>query len=189
MSRFLLGGVALLLAACSTAPLPVAPKPLPPGQPAPAPVMPTAPALPPASQDIPPATPGLPPTPPAVAQPPRHLADGSRVPAVQSLLQTAQQQIAAGSLPAAAASLERAQRLAPQSWLVYARLADVRLRQSRPAEAEQMARKALGFAPSTAAQAQSWRLIARARQQQGNAGGAQAAQERAEQLEAMPTRL
>jgi predicted Zn-dependent protease len=122
-------------------------------------------------------------TPPSVAQPSRQLADGSRVPALQSLLAAAQGQLAGGDLDGAGASLERAQRLAPQSATVYQRLADVRLRQQRPAEAEQLLRKALGFAGSPAQQAVIWRALAVAQQKQGNAAGAQDALARASALD------
>lgn len=121
---------------------------------------------------------------PSVSQPSRQLADGSRVPAVQALLASAQNQSNAGQLDAAAASLERAQRLAPQSALVYQRLADVRLRQQRPAEAEQLLRRALGFASGSTQQAAIWRQLAVARQKQGKVAEAQQANDRAAALEA-----
>lgn len=130
--------------------------------------------------------------PPAVArpvpvQPPRQLADGSRVPAVQGLLATAERERRAGRLDAASAALERAQRLAPQSALIYQRLAEVRLQQKRWPEAEQFARKGLGFASGAAAQSACWRLIAEARRQQGHHDAAQAADGRAAELEAAAT--
>jgi len=121
---------------------------------------------------------------PVPMQPPRNLADGSRVPAVQGLLATAERERRAGRLDAASASLERAQRLAPQSAQVYQRLAEVRLQQKRPVEAEQFARKGLGFATGPAAQAACWRLIADARRQQGRQQAAQEAAARAAELEA-----
>jgi hypothetical protein len=77
-------------------------------------------------------------------QPSRQLADGSRVPAVQGLLTTAEKERRNGRLEAASVALERAQRLAPQSALVYQRLAEIRLQQKRAAEAEQFARKGMG---------------------------------------------
>lgn len=124
---------------------------------------------------------------PVPVQPPRHLADGSRVPAVQGLLATAERERRAGRLEAASAALERAQRLAPQSALVYQRLAEVRLQQKRSVEAEQFARKGLGFATGPAAQAAFWRLIADARRQQGRQQAAQEAAARAAELEATAT--
>lgn len=118
------------------------------------------------------------------AQPARQLADGSRVPAVQGLLATAERERLAGRLDAASIALERAQRLAPQSAQVYQRLAQIRLQQKRAAEAEQFARKGMGFAAGPAAQAALWRLIADARRQQGRLQAAQEAAARAAELEA-----
>lgn len=119
------------------------------------------------------------------AQPVRQLADGSRVPAVQGLLSGAERERRAGRLDAASVALERAQRLAPQSALVYQRLAEIRLQQKRPAEAEQFARKGMGFATGPVAQAALWHLIAEARRQQGRLSAAQEAAARAAELEAM----
>jgi tetratricopeptide (TPR) repeat protein len=89
-----------------------------------------------------------------------------------------------GDLEVATANLERAQRLAPQSALVYQRLAELRLQQKRPAEAEQMARKALAYATTNTQQATLWRQIAEARRQQGNLSSAQEALSRAGELDA-----
>jgi predicted Zn-dependent protease len=111
------------------------------------------------------------------------LADGSKVPAVQGLLSTAERERRAGRLESAAAALERAQRLAPQSALVYQRLAEVRLQQKRPAEAEHLARKGVGFASGAGMQAALWRLIAEARRQQGRLPAADEAAARAAALE------
>lgn len=124
-----------------------------------------------------------PPRPLPPPQPARQLADGSRVPAVQGLLATAERERRAGRLESASVALERAQRLAPQSALVYQRLAEIRLQQKRAAEAEQFARKGAGFATGPAAQAVLWRLIAEARRQQGRHAAAQEALSRATELE------
>lgn len=83
--------------------------------------------------------------------------------------------------------LERAQRLAPQSAAVYQRLADVRLRQKRAPEAEQLARKGLALAVGAAQQAAFWRQIAAARQQQGMIQAAQEALARAAALDGRTT--
>lgn len=117
-------------------------------------------------------------------QPPRQLADGAQLPAVKGLVTAADGALARGEVELAAVNLERAQRLAPQSAMVYQRLASVRLRQKRPAEAEQMARKALGFSSSPAQQAALWQLIATARQMQGQHAQAQEARARAAALQA-----
>lgn len=175
-------GVLIGLAGCSTyRPAPVVAKPFP-GPVAESPARaPSAPDTTQASVVAPtvefPAAKSLP------AQPPRQLADGSKVPAVQGLLATAERERKAGRLESAVTTLERAQRLAPQSWLIYQRLADIRLQQKRPAEAEQLARKGLGFAGGAAAQASLWRLIAEARRQQGREQAAQEAAARATAIE------
>lgn len=122
--------------------------------------------------------------PPSSAQPPRQLADGSQLPAVQGLLNAADRALRSGDMDMAAVNLERAQRLAPQSAAVYQRFAEVRLRQKRPAEAEQLARKALAYAAAPTQQAQLWRQIAAARRQQGQMAQAQEAVQRAVVLEA-----
>lgn len=180
--------VLLLLSACTTQkPAPTAPRPHTP----PKATVPGTSTIPPVEvtppRPIAPVPGAAMPTPaPAAPQPPRHLADGSRVPAVQALLASAQEQVKAGKLDAAGSSLERAQRLAPQSAQVYQRLAEVRLRQQRPAEAEQLLRKALGFASSTSQQAAIWRQLAVARQRQGRNAEAQDALGRAAALEPSP---
>lgn len=116
-------------------------------------------------------------------QPERQLADGSQIPAVRSLLDSAEQALTKGDMESAQNNLERAQRLAPQSAEVYQKLAEVRLRQSKPAEAEQLARKALGLTTSPSRQAVLWRMIAKAGLQQGKVESAQEALKRAGQLE------
>ncbi|MDI1301220.1 MAG: hypothetical protein PSX71_04895 [bacterium] len=170
----------LLLAACTHVPshsLPPARKPE-----SPVPVLGRPATLPPAASTgvVAPVTPGLSyrPLPPG-----RQRVDGAQVPAVQGLLAASDRALRSKDLDLAAVNLERAQRLAPQSALVYQRLADVRLRQKRPAEAEQLARKALAYAGSTAQQALLWRQIAQARQQLGQTQSAQEALAHATVLE------
>lgn len=163
-----------LLAACSqpvrtAAPPPAATSPVP----APAAAAPSVSPLPAPSAES-----------PRRPQPPRQLADGAQLPAVKGLVAAADGALARGDVELAAVNLERAQRLAPQSALVYQRLASVRLRQKRPAEAEQMARKALAYAGSAAQQAALWQLIATARQMQGQHSQAQEARARAAALQA-----
>lgn len=168
-----------VLGACSTQ----APSPVVTHQPPP--VLATKPAVP--VEVGPPVVSGTV-VPPAVrpvpVQPPRQLADGSRMPAVQGLLATAERERRAGRLDAASAALERAQRLAPQSALIYQRLAEIRLMQKRFPETEQFARKGISFASGSAMQAVFWRLIAEARRQQGFLSSAQEAADRAAALEA-----
>lgn len=99
---------------------------------------------------------------------------------VLALLTSAQQQQTGGDLNGAASSLERAQRIAPREPQVLYRLAEVRLAQGDAAQAEQFARRGLSYANGRPAlQASLWDLIAKARQQQGDAAGAAQARERA----------
>ncbi|HMU88077.1 MAG TPA: hypothetical protein PKC11_10705 [Agitococcus sp.] len=121
--------------------------------------------------------------PPVLVQPNRKLADGRDMPAVQGLLSTASEHLRAGKLEEAATSLERAQRLAPQSATVYQRLAEVRLQQGRTIEAEQLARKGLSYAQGNAQQAALWHLVAQAAERQGKQDAANQARNKAMQLE------
>lgn len=113
----------------------------------------------------------------------KKLADGRDMPAVQGLLASANDSLQQGDFEAAAVSLERAQRLAPQSATVYLQLAQVRLQQNRAVEAEQLARKGLSYAQSNYQQAALWRLVAEATEQQGKVDAALNAKNKAMQLE------
>ena len=123
------------------------------------------------------------PTPPVVAQPIRQLADGRDMPAVQNLLASAQNSLQQGRPEDAASSLERAQRLAPQSAAVYQKLAEVRLQQNRAVEAEQLARKGVAYAHNNSQQAALWRLVAIAADRQGKKETADKAREKVMLLE------
>ncbi|MFK0096274.1 tetratricopeptide repeat protein [Pseudomonas sp. NPDC090592] len=99
---------------------------------------------------------------------------------VLALLTTAQTQQGSGDFNGAASSLERAQRIAPREPQVLYRLAQVRLSQGDPAQAEQLARRALTYAngrPSL--QAELWNTIAQAREKQGDSAGAALARQKA----------
>lgn len=99
---------------------------------------------------------------------------------VLALLTTAKQQQTGGDFNGAASSLERAQRIAPREPQVLYRLAEVRLAQGNPGQAEQLAQRGLSYSNGRPAlQAGLWDLIARARAQQGNSAGAEEAQRRA----------
>jgi len=144
-----------------------------PSEPAPKPVVATSPVI------------MKPVTPP---QPVKQLADGRNMPAVQNLLASANQSLQQGNFEEAVVSLERAQRLAPQSATVYQKLAEVRLQQARFSEAEQLARKGLSYAQGNAQQAALWRLVAQAADQQGKTETAINAKNKAMQLEMMGDR-
>ena len=123
---------------------------------------------------------------PVVAAPPtgipqRELAPDEQLEGpVLALLTSARQMQNGGDLNGAASSLERAQRIAPREPQVLYRLADLRLAQGDPAQAEQLARRALTYAGGRPAlQASLWELIAKARERQGDPAGAAQARQRA----------
>jgi len=99
---------------------------------------------------------------------------------VLALLTAARDQEGRGDLGGASSSLERAMRIAPREPQVFYRLAQVRLAQGDAAQAEQMAQRGLSYAAGRPTlQAGLWELIARAREQQGNAAGAAEARQKA----------
>ncbi len=105
--------------------------------------------------------------------------------AVVALVDDAGRQERGGHLGAAAASLERALRIAPADASLWRRLARLRLQQGRFGQAEQLARRALLAAGSDrAAAAAAWRIVAAARSARGDDSGARRAQARAAALEA-----
>lgn len=102
-------------------------------------------------------------------------------PAVVALLDAAGSKTRAGRPEEAAAALERALRIEPANAGLWTRLAEVRLEQGRPREAEPLALKALdlGAAGDPALAARCHRLIASARRSLGDEEGARAAEARA----------
>src|SRR5690606_17511080 len=97
-----------------------------------------------------------------------------------ALLTTARQQQDGGDLNGASSSLERAQRIAPREPQVLYRLAEVRLAQGDPAQAEQLARRGLTYSGDRPAlQAGLWEIIAQARERLGDAAGAAQARQNA----------
>lgn len=104
--------------------------------------------------------------------------------AVVALLDRADQQYRGGELDASASSLERALRIEPRNPLLWHRLAKVRLEQGQPDQAVQMAAKSNSLAGGNSRlQASNWRLIATARQAQGDTTGARNAEQKARQFE------
>jgi Tfp pilus assembly protein PilF len=87
---------------------------------------------------------------------------------------------AAGRLPKAAASLERALRIEPRNPRLWQELARVRLQEGDYVQAENLAARSSAWAGGDAAlRAENWRLIAQARQARGDAAGAREALEAA----------
>ena len=100
--------------------------------------------------------------------------------AIGSLVMAANEDSQHGSLDAAVASIERAIRIEPRNAALYYKLAVLRLKQSKPRLAEDLAHKAAILAASdNNLKRHSWLLIANARSQQNNAAGAKKAKEEA----------
>lgn len=84
-------------------------------------------------------------------------------PAAAALLEQSRGQSAAGNYAAAASSIERALRIDPNNAALWIELAEVKLADDDPLQAEQMARKALTLAGSDPAlTARAERLLRRA---------------------------
>lgn len=132
--------------------------------------------------------PASPQQPPAGDHPTRTLPPPSRdetpalplSPAALTLLAQAEVQRQQKQVDAAAATVERALRLAPvhpEPWLV---LASIRVEQHRAEDAEGLARRALSLGGGIhAVRQRAWTLIAQARQLRGDAQGAAEARMRA----------
>jgi hypothetical protein len=94
-------------------------------------------------------------------------------PAVGSLVMAANENSQGGNLDSAVSSIERAIRIEPRNATLYYKLAVLRLNQSKPRLAEDLARKAALLAVNdTALKKHSWLLIANARELQNNVAGA-----------------
>ena len=126
------------------------------------------PELPPAGP--PPAE--APPAPPPAAEQPRENV------AIAGLMQSARADAAAGRLPNAAASLERALRIEPRNPRLWQELARVRMRQGEYAQAESLAQRSNTWGGTdNRLRAENWSLIAQSREARGDAQGAKAALE------------
>ena len=104
-------------------------------------------------------------------------------PAILELLNDANRHSAEGRHDGAAAALERALQIEPKDAALWHRLARTRLDQGKVGLAEALAAKSNSLAAGDPnLQAQNWRVIAKARQKQGDASGAEDARERAARL-------
>lgn len=104
----------------------------------------------------------------------------SRNATVQSLLDLASNQQSSGNITGAMSNLERARLLVPNDPVTLYRLGELHLSQGNPQQAEQMALNALNNAGSNQALTASlWELVARCRDQLGNAAGAAEARQKA----------
>lgn len=117
--------------------------------------------------------------PPAVLPPP-----SSSNRSVSVLLGAAQKQQANGEFDAAVATLERAVRIDSRNALAWHQLANLRYKQKNWEQAAQLALKSNSFAGADKAlQARNWRLIADAKNIQGDNRAAETARQRASELE------
>jgi hypothetical protein len=97
-------------------------------------------------------------------------------PAVGSLVMAANENSQGGKLDSAVASIERAIRIEPRNPTLFYKLAVLRLKQSKPRLAEDLARKAALLAVNNnPLKKHSWLLIANARALQKNVAGAKKA--------------
>jgi tetratricopeptide (TPR) repeat protein len=102
-------------------------------------------------------------------------------PAVGALVSAANQNSKAGDLDSAAASIERAIRIEPRNATLFYKLALLRLKQSKPGLAEDLAKKsALLAATDNTLKKHCWLLIAHAREMQKDFAGANEAREKAD---------
>lgn len=146
---------ALLLAGCATYRGP------------PPPVEEHAPAPPPPMAETPRPAPAPVPAPrPAIPEPPPTRQD----PATLALLEQSDRALNAGNLAEAIAYVERALRMNGQDVELWLRLAELHLAASQPADAEQLAQRAIALAGSrTDWQRRGWLIIADAREARGDA--------------------
>jgi tetratricopeptide (TPR) repeat protein len=105
----------------------------------------------------------------------------SSSPAVGALMTAANQNSQAGNLDSAIATIERARNIEPNNAGLYYKLALLRLKQSKPKLAEELAKKAAHLAAGDKhLKKHSWLLIAHARELQKDFPGAKAARAKAD---------
>ncbi|MBN2871556.1 MAG: tetratricopeptide repeat protein [Halothiobacillaceae bacterium] len=100
-------------------------------------------------------------------------------PAVLALVRQADTRLKAGDLTGAQSTLERAVQIEPGNARLWLDLAQVRLARDQPAQAEQLALRAVEHAADNQTLSAAWRLVAKARRAQGDEAGAREAEERA----------
>ncbi len=102
-------------------------------------------------------------------------------PAVGALASAANQSSQSGNIEAATTTIERAIRIEPRNATLYYKLALLKLKQSKPRLAEDLAKKAALLASNDAnMKKHSWLLIARAREVQGDIEGGKEARAKAD---------
>jgi hypothetical protein len=104
-------------------------------------------------------------------------------PAVSALALAANQESQSGNVGSATTTIERAIRIEPRNATLYYKLALLRLKQSKPRLAEDLAKKAALLASDdTQLKKHSWILVARAREMQGDLKGGKEARAKADQF-------
>jgi Tfp pilus assembly protein PilF len=127
--------------------------------------------------------PGPAPVEPAAAPPEQAQEAAKENVAIAGLVESARADAAAGRLPNAAASLERALRIEPRNPRLWQQLARVRMQQGDYVQAESLAQRSNTWGGSdNRLRADNWRLIAQSRQARGDADGARKAEDTAAQL-------
>ena len=127
-----------------------------------------------------------PPPPPPVYVPP-HFAPlesfAPLSPAVSALALAANQDSQSGNIEAATTTIERAIRIEPRNATLYYKLALLKLKQSKPRLAEDLAKKAILLATNDPQlKKHSWLLVARAREIQGDVKGGKEARTNADKF-------
>ena len=159
----------LLLAGCAPMPMrQTTPPPQPAPEPEPEPTVRATPLSEPTIREE-----RLPSEPESAPQPSR------TSPAVLALVRQAEQRRNAGDLAGAQSTLERAVQIEPTNARLWLDLAQVRLAQNQPAQAEQLALRAVEHARDNQTLSAAWSLVAKARRAQGDEDGAREAEERA----------
>ena len=101
-------------------------------------------------------------------------------PAVSALALAAAQNSKSGNIESATTTIERAIRIEPRNATLYYKLALLKLKQSKPRLAEDLAKKAALLASNDAQlKKHSWLLVARAREMQGDLEGGKEARAKA----------
>lgn len=137
----------------------------------------------PAPLIVPPVEAPAPPPPPAPMAFEPLQAFGSMSPAVGALMIAANKDSQKGSYENATTTLERAIRIEPRNAALYYKLAVIKLAQSKPGLAEDLAKKALSLVgKDNQLKKHCWLLIAKARDLQKDPAGAKTALEKAEKL-------
>ncbi|MGD7036254.1 tetratricopeptide repeat protein [Methylotuvimicrobium buryatense] len=117
--------------------------------------------------------PSLPSAPPAWATPAEKVQSTQLSPVAIAMISDADRSAGAGNLDSAAAVLERGLRIEPRNATLIYKLAEVRLKQAKPKQAEDLAKKSAILAGSdNALKKRCWLLIAEAKKIQGDLAGA-----------------